>query len=677
VLDEDILNLKDRYQNGYDNIGKDFLGKCLKECSRYRRGTAFFSSSALMSWADAMDHLINEKVKIEILCSPVVSDRRLIETLANNKSAELRKKTLQDLSDQIILLATIGFKQNNERNDYRSKLLSYLIASEQLEFRFAIPKNYNFPEEKGDERNLYHVKVGYFTFSDGNVVAFEGSVNESDSAHQYNYESTQVFKNWLLEDKKRANNVISSIDADWDSLNPHLEIYKLSDSIIKKIKEHSPERRPIRGDAHAKPSTQNQIQTPKPETNFSLPEKLWQHQKDAINTFLDLKTGILEMATGTGKTVTALEVVRQLYVRKVIDSIVICTYGTDLLNQWHENVEKWISLYPDSNLENLKIFKQYDKFKDLRSFLNASSNSLLIISRDADNLLQLLTSNSVNWGTTLIIHDEIHGFGSPALVKALKGLHGKIPYRLGLSATPERIYDQEGSNFIEAEVGNVIFKYPLELAIEDGILCEFTYVPIEFDLQTIDRDGYQKVYARKASDAMRGDYWDSNRLATELSKIVKKASLKPFKLHEHLASCPDDIKSSIIFVLDTEQGNSICSVVNQFTHRYKTYYAGTESEYISLLANSEIDTLVACTRLNEGVDIKQLNTVILVSSDRARLDTIQRIGRCLRKDPNNLNKVAKVIDFVLINQKEGVDNSDQLRKEWLQKISQCKKKKDI
>jgi hypothetical protein len=205
------------------------------------------------------------------MCSPVVSDRRLVETLAKNKNAELRKKTLQELSDDIVRLATFGFQKNNERNDYRSKLLSYLIASEQLEFRFAIPKNYDFPEERGDERNLYHVKVGYFTFDNENTVAFEGSVNESDSAHQYNYESTQVFKNWLLEDRKRANNVINSVDADWDSLNPHLEVYKLSDQAIKKIKEHSPERRTKRDDGRSNIIIPNP--DTKPAINFSLPEK--------------------------------------------------------------------------------------------------------------------------------------------------------------------------------------------------------------------------------------------------------------------------------------------------------------------------------------------------------------------------------------------------------------------
>jgi superfamily II DNA or RNA helicase len=674
MLNQEILSLKERYQNGFDNIGKDFLGVCLKACNKYRRGTAFFSSSALMSWADAMDHLINERVKIEIMCSPVVSDRRLIEVLANNKSPELRKKTLQELSDEIVLLATIGFQKNNERNDYRSKLLSYLIASEQLEFRFAIPRNYDFPEEKGSERNLYHVKVGYFTFDDDNVVAFEGSVNESDSAHQYNYESTQVFKNWLPEDRKRANALIDSVDADWESLNPYLDIYKLSDQAIKKIKEHSPEGRPNRGGVKMTPSSPDIPSTPSTQYDFELPKKLWAHQKDAVLSFLNAKTGILEMATGTGKTVTALEIVRQLNMRKECSSIVICTYGTDLLNQWHENIEKWILQFPNSGLEKLKIFRHYDRYRDLRSFLNSSDDSLLIVSRDADNLFQLLSSKAVNWSKTLIIHDEIHGFGSPSLVSHLKGLHQKISYRLGLSATPERIYDQEGSEFIEDEVGKVIFSYPLEDAIQDGILCEFSYIPIEFDLQQSDRDEYKKVYARKASDAQKGEYWDSNRLATELSRVVKKASIKPQKLYEYLANNPGDIRSSIIFVLDTEQGGDICSVINKFTHRYRTYYAGTDSEYINLLAKSEIDSLVSCTRLNEGVDIKQLNNVFLVSSDRARLDTIQRIGRCLRKDPDNPNKTAKIIDLVLINQKEGIDNSDQVRKQWLQNISSCKRK---
>ena len=81
MASEKIKNLKDRYKNGYDNIGKDLIGTCLKECTLYRRGTAYFSGSALMAWAEAISHVINDDVKIEIMCSPVVSDRHLVNFL--------------------------------------------------------------------------------------------------------------------------------------------------------------------------------------------------------------------------------------------------------------------------------------------------------------------------------------------------------------------------------------------------------------------------------------------------------------------------------------------------------------------------------------------------------------------------------------------------------------------
>ena len=669
MVSEKIRDLKDRYQNGYDNIGRDFLGVCLEACKRYRRGTAFFSSSALMSWADAMDHLINDQVKIEIMCSPVISDRYLIETLANNANSNQRKKTLQSLSDQIVL-AALGFQKNNDRNDFRGKLLSYLIASEQLEFRFAIPNNYDFPDEKSNERNLYHVKVGYFIIDDDHIVAFEGSVNESDSAHQYNYESTQVFKNWILEDSKRANALIKSVDTDWNGLNPHLEIYKLSAEALEKIKAHSPDRRPRKGELKipvSKPTL------PGTDPDFLFTQSLWTHQKSAIEIFLNKKSGVLEMATGTGKTVTAFEIIRQLYIGGQASSVIICTYGTNLLEQWSDNATKWVVKYSNSGLENIKIFKDYDDNHEAISFLNSPNNSLLIISRAADKLNDLLSSQAVDWSRTIIVHDEIHGFGSPALVKALRGTHYKIAYRLGLSATPERIYDQNGSQFIEDEVGKVIYTYPLESAIRDGILCEFTYTPIEFDLQQSDHDRYKKIYASKAGDARNGIHWSAEKLATELSKVTKLASIKPEKLNDYLTAHPDHIKSSIVFVLEKSQGDEICNVINKFTHRYRSYYQGTDSVYITQLANGAIDTLIACERLNEGIDIKQLGSVILISSDAGRLNTIQRIGRCLRKDPKNPNKVSRVIDFVLKNKNENGNNTDQLRKTWLQDVANTKK----
>lgn len=98
-----IQNLKERYKNGYDNIGKDLIGTCLSECKLYRRGTAYFSSSALMSWAAAMDHVISDDVKIEIICSPVISDKHFVNILKGNVTEDQRKKTLESLRTKLYL----------------------------------------------------------------------------------------------------------------------------------------------------------------------------------------------------------------------------------------------------------------------------------------------------------------------------------------------------------------------------------------------------------------------------------------------------------------------------------------------------------------------------------------------------------------------------------------------
>ena len=109
-----IKKLKGRYKNGYDNIGRDLFGVCLKECRLYRRGTGFFRGSALIAWAGAIDHILKDDVKIEIICSPVVTDKNFIEILKRNSNDADRRRTIQKLSDEIDLTA-IGFGLNPDR----------------------------------------------------------------------------------------------------------------------------------------------------------------------------------------------------------------------------------------------------------------------------------------------------------------------------------------------------------------------------------------------------------------------------------------------------------------------------------------------------------------------------------------------------------------------------------
>lgn len=679
-----LKQLKDSYQSGRDNIGSELIAPCLQECLLYRRGTGFFSSSALKVWAGALDNVVKNETKIEIICSPKIDfalQRQLQTFLDPNKN----RRAIQRQADEMVLIA-IGHKLNPDRRDYREKLLAYLIANKQLEIRFAVPARYSSPgelleklgEPATNDKNMYHVKTGYFKFKTGEVVGFDGSFNESDSGLTHNIERAQVFKSWVAEDKRRLESILFDIDTDWEMKNEYLDVFLLGDDTFRQICQQAPAARPVKNPPL---ETSRPIRFPESRETLNGGQKtgvaeakpdyaelnLWPHQRKAAEIFLEKKAGILEMATGSGKTRTAIEIVRTLFHKKLIETVILVTYGTDLLNQWAKEIKNLMNNDPLLD-QLLRVFLMYDANNDLMRFITSPTNSVLIVSREERRLNRLFLSNSVNWSKTLVIHDEVHGLGAPTMINALEGTHQTIKYKLGLSATPDREYDDIGRAFICRTVGEVIFQYPLESAIRDGILCEFDYHQVSVRLTENDRQRRRAVYAAKQRAAQEGQPWPEHREYIELSKIVKKAELKPDALREFLKTNTALLKSSIIFVQDREQGDEICKVIADFTDKYRTYYSGTDDEFLELLSKGEINCLVACERLNEGIDIRSLRNVFLISSDRARLSTIQRIGRCLRKDPSQPNKRASVIDF---SAKDGDDltDADKNRVDWLSTIA--------
>ena len=134
---------------------------------------------------------------------------------------------------------------------------------------------------------------------------------------------------------------------------------------------------------------------------------------------------------------------------------------------------------------------------------------------------------------------------------------------------------------------------------------------------------------------------------------------------------------------DKEQGKDIVKILSKYTKKIHLFVEGSPDVFIKLLDKNQIDAVVACERLNEGVDIRSLNNIFLVATPRARLVTIQRMGRCLRIDPNNKNKKSNIIDFILNDNKDPVldENGDIIvpadedRKLWISEYSKVKKTK--
>lgn len=394
-------------------------------------------------------------------------------------------------------------------------------------------------------------------------------------------------------------------------------------------------------------------------------EHLWAHQRQARDAFMERQHGILEMATGTGKTKTAIDIMLQLLKENLIKNVIITVDGTDLLDQWHSQLLKHTPL---------KIYRHYDKYKEVGSFTLLAKGALLISRKALDELMPNLTSGLVQ--NSLFIADEVHGLGSVSKVKKLKGKIKPFRYRLGLSATPERAYDDEGNRFIEEEIGPIIFKFKLEDAISKGILCEFDYYPLDYEFTDGDRAERRKAIATYYAAKRDGKAVSIERLYTELARIKKTARGKLPVFRDYVQANPKVLERSIIFVETVEFGQEVQKIILPLISNYHTYFGDDDRENLVRFSKREIDCLITAKRIAEGIDIRSVHNIILLKADRTRLQTIQQIGRSLRRDPNSPDKRAVVIDFVERTGDndalpEEVDEwtADQQRRAWLTELS--------
>jgi superfamily II DNA or RNA helicase len=161
----------------------------------------------------------------------------------------------------------------------------------------------------------------------------------------------------------------------------------------------------------------------------------------------------------------------------------------------------------------------------------------------------------------------------------------------------------------------------------------------------------------------------------ELAKVHKTSLAKLPIFSAFLRDHPEVLERCIIFVETQEYGDRVLELVHRYRHDFHTYYSGEASETLRRFARGDIECLVTCHRLSEGIDIKSIRTVVLFSSARARLETIQRMGRCLRTDPDQPTKRANVVDFVRLTADAEVETTeeeltaDEERHDWLQELS--------
>ena len=622
------IEYQEDYRSGYNSIVDDFFRPSLASSQAYWRAVGYFSSSALESFGAPLGEFIKNGGYIRLVTSVELSHGDL-EAIQNGAPKQdicaqrLERIIETDFADGI--------------GDGTARLVR-LLELGRLEIQIAVPKT---------GTGIYHEKIGVF-FDAQDYVAFTGSSNESRNAFENNRECVDVYPSW--SSAARAARKKAHFEELWERTDKGVEVYSFPDAarqqLIRVCGEWEAGHRQRRQEEKAKPNK-------------------WRHQDDALEEFLAAERGILNMATGTGKTRTSLKILRSLYERDSIDTVIVSTDGNDLLDQWYAEL---LGVRKDIGA---KVFRHYKSSREVEDFLLEPKDAILLVSRQplASALRQLPARIGQR---TLLIHDEVHGLGSPANRNRLSGLSDNIRYRLGLSATPEREYDDDGNEFLLEHIGPELMRFELDDAIRREILAPFDYFPLPYDLTAEDRQRVRDVYKRQAARAAAGTPMSDEEVWIEIARVYKtsRAKLPIFDLF--IRENQRLLERCIVFVETQEYGDEVLEIIHKYRSDFHTYFSGEESETLKRFARGELECLITCHRVSEGIDIRSLNSVILFSSARARLETIQRMGRCLRTDPDNPGKTANIVDFIRRSDEDGEQNADEERAEWLTNLSKVR-----
>ncbi|MEA4956575.1 ATP-dependent RNA helicase DbpA [bioreactor metagenome] len=360
------------------------------------------------------------------------------------------------------------------------------------------------------------------------------------------------------------------------------------------------------------------------------------YQENAIfEWFENGERGIFEMATGSGKTFTALECLEKFKKENKIPLLTIIACPTShLVDQWEEDVIEY------NNDIVIKAYGSTNQWKDklriaIRELnIGLIENIVVITTHKTFSNDEFIETANNSMKEVFIIVDEVHGVGASTYQN---GLRERYAYRLGLSATPQRWNDDEGTEIIFDYFGNVIFKFTIRDALLRGYLTKYYYYPHFINLNNEELEEYKDLTSKIVRVFHSKKEKDKERLTALLvrrQKIVNKAENKYSKLKSILEE-NSNFKDLLVYCSDRYQLDRVKNIMSIYDFT-KHDFTGRESikERLKLknsFANGQLDALVAMKCLDEGVDIPSAKNAIIMASTSNPREYIQRRGRILRK----------------------------------------------
>jgi len=647
------LDLLETYRSDDCDLVKDFYEPCLKRSLTYDRAVGFFSSSALALVARGLTTFIQAGGRMRLVTSPKLSEA---DVTAIAQGLEQRDAVIQRA-----LLRSFEAEAVPDLMQERLAALTWLLAQGLLEIKLAVPKSL---------RGLYHEKLGIFADAEGNFVTFGGSANESETALQHNFEVLEIFTSWQVGVEKRALRRAQAFEDLWHNRTAKVEVMPFPEAVQRSlIQKYCPDTPPTREPYAASDQGDYGLDFPEESVNREgVPTRprwitLRDYQQQAVkNWFANKGRGTLKMATGSGKTITALAVAAELYEQIQLEAlIVVCPYR-HLVQQWGRECHKF-GLQPILAYESVKQW-QSDLSNQLINLRLALQPFVTVITTNATLTSQGFQSQLGSFPKkTLLIGDEAHNLGAERLAKSLPKTVG---LRLGLSATPERYFDDRGTQALFDYFGPVLEpEFTLADAINHGALVKYKYYPILVELTDEEAMAYAQLSVKIGQAiAIGGADEDNENLTLLLSKrarligaaenkIPALRSLMKERLDtDHtLFYCGDGSVEDAIAQETLRQLEVVTRLLgSELGYRVNTYTAETSlderEDLRQQFETGELQGLVAIRCLDEGVDIPAIQTAVILASSSNPRQFVQRRGRILRRHANKQR--AELFDMIVI-----------------------------
>lgn len=643
------LHIAKEYRNLKCDVINDFYVPILSNAVMYKRAVGFFNSAALYEMAIGLRHLVEKQGKMELIVSPRLTEEDI-------QSINLGYKTREEVIERALLR---DFDEPKNKTEFRKlNLLANLIAEGILDIKVAFKINAN-------SAGIFHEKIGIVIDAEGNKVAFTGSMNETYSGLLQNYESIDVFCSWRDEDYDRVNIKENAFDNLWDNLDTAMEVIPFPKVAVERLNSYKVEKtEPLCVEIQNEDDSQDVF--------FKIPDNvdLYDYQREAIESWKNNNyCGIFDMATGAGKTFTALGALSALSknLNNHIAVVIVAPYQ-HLVEQWVEDIIQF-------NVKPIVAYsypgqKWRKQFSDAVTAYNVGAiDNFCIIATNAtfslNDFQSILQKFKKNFA---FVVDEAHNFGA---VKLSSLLPRKARYRLALSATIERFRDEEGTNKLRKYFGKTCISFSLKEAIQKGFLTSYYYHPIVVYLNADEYEQYQeitKTIIRNGGASQENI--DKNpyieMLLIKRARIISGCKEKVPKLVEVMTPYRTD-NYILVYCGATKYDNDSSDLkdddeVRQIeevnkrlyyelgmkVHKFTSEESKEERDEIKRMfaSGTELQVITAIKCLDEGVNIPSIKKAFILASSTNPKEYIQRRGRVLRRAKGK--EYAEIFDFITL-----------------------------